>query len=437
MVSGAQPHQPTETAPNKLSLALEPESAAIYCHEMLRRKQVAKHCKCPETPFTPRTYLIVDVGGGTVDITAHKLVSRPGEPVVVEEIHPPTGNDWGGSRVNKRFYEYLQDLVDDPNLTRYTATCCPEENLANKCSLSKLLNVTFEEQKQMFGRATKERPAVVHLPPSMYETYKEALKQGVERIGKGKIKLAQQSLRITPQLMEEFFEPSMKGILGCISSLLRNLSEQQETVDVIYLVGGYGGCPYVYHRVEKEFGHQYKCIVPDRPELAVVEGAVLSHTATFSSTVQARKAGATYGKDVVIRFDGEIHDKSHRKNNDDGIPRCHDLFQTIVEVGETVNQEYVYTATIVPVEHNQRNMFIEIYGSTQPAGNIWYVKGRGKTGGAVKLGELTVQMPDTTGDKSREVEVTFDFSHIEIQVKGYDKTSGNEVKTVLDFLASK
>lgn len=106
--------------------------------------------------------------------------------MVVEELHPPTGNDWGGSRVNKRFYEYLQDLVDDPNLTEYTGTCCPEENLANKCSLSKLLNVTFEEQKQMFGRATKERPAVVHLPPSMYETYKEALKQGVERIGKGK-----------------------------------------------------------------------------------------------------------------------------------------------------------------------------------------------------------------------------------------------------------
>lgn len=82
-------------------------------------------------------------------------------------------------------------------------------------------------------------------------------------------------------------------------------------------------------------------------------------------------------------------------------------------------------------------MHIEIYGSTQPADNIWYVKGSGKTGGAVKLGELTVQMPDTTGDKSREVEITFDFSHTEIQVKGYDKTSGSEVKTVLDFLASK
>ena len=434
---GARPVQPRETAPNKLSLALEPESAAIYCHEMLRRNQVAKHCKCPETPFTPRTYLIVDIGGGTVDITAHKLVSRPGEPLVVEELHPPTGNDWGGSRVNQRFSEYLQDLVGDRNLARYTATCCPEENLANKCHLSKLLNVTFEEQKQMFGRATKERQAVVHLPPSMYETYKEALRQGIEQKGKGKIKLAQQSLRITPQLMEEFFEPSVKGILSCISSLMQNLREQQETVDVVYLVGGYGGCPYVYNRVEKEFGRQCKCIVPDRPELAVVEGAVLSHTTALSSTVRARKADATYGKNVVIKFNGKTHDTSHFQVDDDGIPRCHDIFKTIIEVGETVDQEYVYTTTSVPIQHGQKSMYIQIYGSTQPAKDIWYVKGRNKTGGAVKIGELTVEMPDATGDKLREVEVTFDFSHTEIQVKGYDKTSGSEVKTVLDFLASK
>ena len=53
-----------------------------------------------------------------------------------------------------------------------------------------------------------------------------------------------------------------------------------------------------------------------------------------------------------------------------------------------------------------------------------------------KIGQFKVQMPDLRGDKSRQVDVTFDFSHTEIQVKGYDLTSGNEVKVTLDFLSA-
>ena len=43
-------------------------------------------------------------------------------------------------------------------------------------------------------------------------------------------------------------------------------------------------------------------------------------------------------------------------------------------------------------------------------------------------------MPESEGDRSRDVDVTFDFSHAEILVKAFDKTSKKEVKTVLDFL---
>ena len=66
-----------------------------------------------------------------------------------------------------------------------------------------------------------------------------------------------------------------------------------------------------------------------------------------------------------------------------------------------------------------------------------------------KIGELSIPLPkdDTEEgpqgsdkqlitDTERKVELTFDFSHTEIQVRGYDKLSNTEVKVVLDFLSS-
>ena len=47
-----------------------------------------------------------------------------------------------------------------------------------------------------------------------------------------------------------------------------------------------------------------------------------------------------------------------------------------------------------------------------------------------------MQMPVLTGDKNRKIDVIFDFSHTEIQVRGYDRTSGNEEKVTLDFLSA-
>ena len=74
---------------------------------------------------------------------------------------------------------------------------------------------------------------------------------------------------------------------------------------------------------------------------------------------------------------------------------------------------------------------------------MWYTTGRRGKGSRTlqpvtvhKIGEFVVNMPILAGDKSRAVDVTFDFSHTEIQVKGYDRTSGNEVKVVLDFLSA-
>ena len=109
---------PNEQHPEKLSLALEPESAAIYC-QMMKRNQLAQHCQASE-PFTASSYLIIDIGGGTVDISAHPVVEKV--ETYIHVVYPPTGNDCGGTRVNKEFRGFLQTLVQDEGFQRFLCT---------------------------------------------------------------------------------------------------------------------------------------------------------------------------------------------------------------------------------------------------------------------------------------------------------------------------
>ena len=426
--------QPSEKSPHKLSLALEPESAAIYCHEALKRRLVAPYCQLPESgpsdgTSTPKTYLIVDIGAGTVDLSAHRIIYSP--ETYVEELHPPIGNDWGGSKVNQEFAKFLEKLVCDAEFSRYIGTCDPEINLRNQFELNQLVNVDFEKQKLIFGRIEREkrREAVVRLPTSMLETY-DGIEERINDFDSTEVRLVRQNLRLSPAKMEQFFQPAVKAILECISDLMEKVGG---SVDVLYLVGGFGGSPYVYQQVFAKFGQSCKCVVPLNPEFAVVEGAALFRS--NPSIIRARKADATYGKLVVRPFDRKKHNPSHRHVDDDGVPQCYDLFQTIVEIGDKISPEYLYMLTSSPVSHNQRNMHVEIYSSMERADAVWYTKGE-NSGSAVKIGELTVDMPVLSGDKTRLVDFLFDFSHTEIQVEAYDRTSGKAVKAVMDLLSA-
>ena len=138
-----------EKDPDKLSLALVPECAAFYCQNM-SEQQLAVYCPAQKPSYQSTQYLVVDIGGGTVDISAHKVSPTPDRHLQV--VHPPTGNDCGGSSVNNEFKAFLGRLVNDKKFTRYVQTNDPLTNARHSADLNELVNRTFEIQKVLFGR---------------------------------------------------------------------------------------------------------------------------------------------------------------------------------------------------------------------------------------------------------------------------------------------
>ena len=433
-----------EEAPEKLSLALEPEAAAIYCQN-LRAEQVASYCQSVQ-PSTSTSYLVVDIGGGTVDISAHRLSSSPDEHV--EVILPPAGNDCGGSMVNKNFAEFLEELVDDKGFTRYIDTGDETTKATHKARLNELVNDTFERQKRIYGEKGGEGSKLsIRLPYTFREIYQSKLIAGIRKLNDPHIQLSGIDLRIAYPKMKEFFQPVVEGLLQCMTETLLRLDKEIET---IYIVGGFGGCQYIYNVITKEFGDSYKYITPAEHDFTVVRGAVLFRQ--FPNRVRARRADATYGVRVNIPFEEGKHEQDYKWVNAKGEYQCKNIFSSFVERGDIVSTSEVLVRDYVPARPNQERMHIDIYSSSE--NNVWYTTGRRPKGmntadlaDVQKIGELMVPFPkedqeegaqgiNESPNSQRKVEVTFDFSHTEIQVKGYDKISNTEVKVVLDFLSS-
>ena len=347
--------------------------------------------------------------------------------------------------VNKKFMECLGELVDDKMFSRYIETNDKVLNATNRAILNKLINNTFEEQKRIFGeKGGKEGKVSIPLPFTFMEQYHSKLVEGIRKLKASQIELqSNNDLRITYLKMREFFQPAVDGILQCMTEMLHSLEDEIET---IYIVGGFGGCQYIYNAITKEFGKKYKYITPTECDFAVVFGAV--YFRQKPEVVNARRADATYGVRVNIPFQEGKHKEEYKWVNEKGEAQCENIFSTFVEKGDIIPTSEVVVMEYVPAKPHQQGIHFDIYSS--PEKDVWYTTGRRPSGtdlaDVVKIGELTIPFPKVDTENSdentqqliteRKVEVTVDFSHTEIQVRGYDKLSNTEVKVVLDFLSS-
>lgn len=58
--------------------------------------------------------MVLDCGGGTVDITIHRLTCNPDERFLCEELLPSSGGcEWGSKYVDHHFENFLQGFFGE------------------------------------------------------------------------------------------------------------------------------------------------------------------------------------------------------------------------------------------------------------------------------------------------------------------------------------
>ncbi|XP_060588445.1 heat shock 70 kDa protein 12A-like [Ruditapes philippinarum] len=339
------------TIPESLTLCLEPEAAFIYCRHLPMSK-CTKQEVTSISQFSPGTkYIVLDAGGGTVDITVHEVTDDGN----LKELHKASGGAWGGTKVDEAFEEFLSSIVGPVVISKFKS-----HYLEDFIDFFR----EFESKKRKLIQSTtfvtmRFPASLSDLCPEVKETeFRELIRQSRFE---SKVQVLRDKLKIDGDVINEFFEPTVRKIISHVENILTESSV--DGCAAILMVGGFSESSVLQRNVKSTFKH-LKVIVPDDAGLAVLKGAVIfGHKPT---TITERICKFTYGHGFSHRYNESCkHRKGIVEKDENGDMRCYDLFDIRVKAGQSVKVDEEQPERIcTPVTDDQTALAINVYAST-------------------------------------------------------------------------
>ncbi|KAH3832465.1 hypothetical protein DPMN_105753 [Dreissena polymorpha] len=395
---------------DKLSVALEPEAASLYC----RHPPVL--CDGPSGIFTFQTgkkYLVLDAGGGTIDITVHEVCAGGN----LKEIHRASGGDWGGTKIDGAFINFLEHIAGNTAMQRFK-----DETMEDYLELLR----DFEIKKRDIDVASKTK-VTIKVPSSLFDLVQEmtqlSIRDKLASSSYGKqVSLTGNKVRLDADVMRSFFSATLTQIITHTSDLL----EKPDCIGVeaIMMVGGFSESKLLQEIFKMTFT-QLKIIVPPEAGLAVLKGAVIyGHCPT---AITERISKYTYGVASRVDFNEKIHPMSKRSVSEDGSIQCVNIFAIIVREGDklVVGGAHKEKSFTVPSEC-KKSVVVSIFSSRDR--NVKFITDLG----CKPVGTLEVPLAGRGTD--RLVTVRMLFGGTEIIVECVEEATNRIRRLNIDFL---
>ena len=465
-----------------MMFAYEPEAAALFTqYDFLHE---GDDC-------TQFCYLVVDCGGGTVDIAAQKVTKQNGS-IAVENLIPPYGGNCGGFAVNNQFENLIHNIlnISSEKFKKLKQNCAVQWIL--------LINREFEEDKVTYDLNGVDTPMNLILHSKISTEIKNITDKTIEELiddyGDENIEWDEDESAIVLNscAVKRLFEPVLDDICELIKSVL--LKQGCNEIKTILLVGGFAESSLLFERIEDLFGKDYKVCRSSTPTYSVVKGAILcglqenlikpllekmnslpatsehppemqseafegiqSIAQNSASTtdeqipqpvlppieiikhlppaitkhlpfIVSRKMQHTIGVEIVEEFQCGYHDvKKLVVINQEQY--CDNIFHTLVKANETVHAGSPERVyKFQTLSEEQATCLINIFTSCNE--NVRYVDEEGcqyKT-------KVEINLPSCDGDLSREVELRVNFFNTEVEITAYSIVdSENKTRVTVDY----
>ena len=450
---------------DSMMFVYEPEAAALFCqYDFLKQQHLYDYEK---------SYLVVDCGGGTVDIAAHKMIKKQGKNPIIEELAPPSGDECGGFAVNDQFELLLQKILKIST----EAFLKLKENCSAKWN--NMINDDFEKSK-------------VHVDPEKPESltikiHKIICKEICTITGKSIEDLVHTYKSKNVEWDEEedavvlhypavlqLFDPILDNIYSLIAKLLTK--QECQRVTAVLMVGGFANSKLLFEgikaRLRKYYPHVETFCSSD-PTFSVVKGAVLNaqlknimdaqvhnaesvssltsqlgslsmETTTTTSAsnevtkylpfIVSRKMKYSIGVETTVLFEDSEHD-INRRIFYAGQHFCVKVFHPLVKANESVyigcsKRKYTFR----PLKEESSKCDITIFATERES--IKYVD---DADCHVRAQVVISNLPRYNTDLSREIEISVDFYETECEISAYSVTAREHKKVTVDyhFLPSK
>ena len=428
---------------SSLMFVLEPEAAAMFCQKEIL-DAIQDNSNKLGTSSDQNTdsdldiiskldignelishYLVVDCGGGTVDIVAHKLTRTSDGKVSIEEIHQAHGGPHGGFVVNDEFENMLEKLF------QLTKEGIEEIKYEFARLWTKLIYIDFENDKCRID--SKSVPITIDLKSKMLAYLKKKtgkdISQLVEEYKCHKIEWDDddEGLVLPISTINSLFTPVISQIVTAIKQVLGK--PECHCIKKILLVGGFAESSILFEEVKKEFSPAITVKKSKNPSVSVLKGAIMY--GRNKNIIKSRKMSQSIGIETWDDFDPSIHDEN-RKVVSGGKVYCTKVFTKLVDINESVNVEQCLKCTFPLTSEDQDCCSIRIFGSRHS--KTFYTD----EDGCYEVGVITVTgLPKYESGKPQMVQVELNVSGTEVTVFAYCDGQIHQLPATLDCVKDK
>ncbi|KAF2261817.1 actin-like ATPase domain-containing protein [Lojkania enalia] len=284
---------------NRLTLITEPEAAAMFCS-----KTGLLNLKIHDA------VLIVDCGGGTVDLIAYEVEEE--QPFSVAECTAGSGDSCGSTALNRNFSNILRAKIRKMKLPDGSKTA---GKVYAKCIMD------FENRIKADFRNNGQKWAV---DVGIEAEFPEA---GIE----------EGYMTFTNEEILQCFEPVVNRILELVRNQIIAIQAQNRSLQQnVLVVGGFGASEYLFQQIKLHVPPQFqsKVVRPMDSVAAIVKGAVTA--GITERIVTHRVARRHYLMATLQPFKEGHHPEQYRVPSLDGKDRCKYTRQIFVQKGQRV-----------------------------------------------------------------------------------------------------
>ncbi|XP_062616101.1 heat shock 70 kDa protein 12A-like [Saccostrea cucullata] len=400
---------------DQLTIALEPEAASIYCQYLhFEKDDKDRTDEFLKDVSTNTKYMVLDLGGGTVDITVHQKSSDG----TLQEILPATGGPLGGTTIDKKFISLIEEIAG-----KGICEELKQESMEDY--------IDFFRQFEIKKRNEATTKVRVTIPLSLDRIVKKKTKGGISKLLESmSIKTdvsydsSSKKLILSPEFFNNLFKDTTEGILQHIDTIFK--SKNLDDVNTIIMVGGFSECKIIQKALQSKYKNTKRLIIPDEAGLAVVKGAV--YFGHIPDVISRRVSRYTYGIQSWPEFcpGKDPEEKKIKVNNSF---RCKDVMFPVIRRGEQIKVGHRKSQVFQALKPNPPELECAIFVSDREDPRFVDEEG------CRQLGILKVPIPP--GTSCAEIEETIIFGETEIHFTANQLGSGRIMTTKFDMLDPK
>lgn len=400
---------------DQLHLALEPEAAAIHVYLTQGQLPDGQGPGGLDLVRVGSRFMVVDGGGGTVDITAYRVVDEGGK-TGLGEIGRAKGERLGSEYLNLGFIDLISQHLGGS---------------AAAYEMEKNDPVGFGELMQKWANAKRhipfepKDPVEVALGARIDRWLSPAMRKSLAQSQDG----VDDSIVVSPREITDIFAAVVEPTLDYIDRQLSEMAtftSKQLPVETILLAGGFAASPYLQEAIRRRFAGRASVVQAIHPETAVLHGAV--HFARDPEITRIRRVQHTWGLKAVADYDESRHDSKHRTRLF-GRDACDGIFDIYVHAGDPISPDKPVVNTSVPYDASQYDILLELYSTL----DRWpdYVDDPG----CAKSASVTIPISNMRHlpRDERKVDVAMYFGKTELEVCATNTHSGETRKLKVKY----